>query len=184
MHRLRSPAVLLSTVLGGVLGGGLLLTASCGPTGSTVAPTEDVGGLDLSLPDVDGELVTPTANTEHDVFVLAFWATWCQPCQQELTKMNGMYDSRKARGLQIFAVSIDGPDTAALVGPWVEREGYKFPVLLDRETQVLTRYNPRGDIPYYVVLDAQGRVINDHQGYMTGDMEELEAFLDSVLPPE
>ena len=78
---------------------------------------------------------------------------------------------------------VDGPDTAAQVGPWVEREGYPFPILIDRETQVLTRFNPRGDIPYYVVLDASGKVLKDHQGYMTGDMEELQRFLDGVLPP-
>ena len=48
---------------------------------------------------------------------------------------------------------------------------------------MLTRFNPRGDIPYYVVLDAQGKVLKEHQGYMTGDMEELQAFLDGVLRP-
>jgi hypothetical protein len=71
----------------------------------------------------------------------------------------------------------------AQVGPWAQREGYAFPILLDRETQVLSRYNPRGDIPYYVVLDANGTILKDHQGYMTGDMLELEAFLDGVLAP-
>ncbi|MEM6295275.1 MAG: TlpA disulfide reductase family protein [Myxococcota bacterium] len=141
------------------------------------------GGLDISLPDLEGAMVSPTAQQPDDVFVLAFWATWCQPCQQELSKMNKMYGGMHPRGLEIYAVAIDGPDTAAQVGPWVEREGYAFPVLLDRETQVLTRFNPRGDIPYYVVLDAQGKVLKEHQGYMTGDMEELQAFLDGVLRP-
>ena len=114
--------------------------------------------------------------------MLAFWATWCQPCQQELTKMSSLYSDRKDAGLRVYAINIDGPDTVAQVSPWVQREGYPFPVLLDRETQVLTRYNPRGDIPYYVVLDANGQTLKDHQGYMTGDMEELAAFLDGVLP--
>ena len=41
---------------------------------------------------------------------------------------------------------------------------------------------PRGDIPYYVVLDASGKVLKDHQGYMSGDVEELGAFLETVLP--
>ena len=140
-------------------------------------------GIDFSLPDPQGEIVTPAASSQGDVFVLAFWATWCQPCQQELTKMSSMHDEMQARGLRIYAISIDGPDTAAQVGPWVRREGYPFPILLDRETQVLTRFNPRGDIPYYVVLDAQGKILKDHQGYMTGDMEELQRFLDGVLPP-
>ena len=138
-------------------------------------------GLDISLPDTNGDIVSPVANKRDDVFILAFWATWCQPCQQELTKMSGMYDKMNPRGLEIFAVSIDGPDTASQVVPWVEREAYPFPVLLDRETQVLTRFNPRGDIPYYVVLDASGKILKDHQGYMSGVMEELETFLDGVL---
>ncbi|MCH9688936.1 MAG: TlpA family protein disulfide reductase [Deltaproteobacteria bacterium] len=176
MPRLRSLGPSLALVL---LAGAVPACATGSAAGGGAAPA---GGLDLSLPDVDGELITPTAETGQEVFLLAFWATWCQPCQQELSKMNTMYSTRKARGLRVFAINIDGPDTAAQVGPWVEREGYTFPVLLDRETQVLTRYNPRGDLPYYVVLDAQGRVMMDHQGYMTGDMEELESYLDSVLP--
>ena len=162
-----------------------LLLLSCDNSGGTTNPGEaggGGGGIDISLPNTTGELITPSASADHEVFVLAFWATWCQPCQQELTKMGGMYEKMKQRGLHIYGISIDGPDTAAQVVPWVEREGYPFPILLDRETQVLTRFNPRGDIPYYVVLDAKGKTLKDHQGYMTGDMEELEQFLDGVLP--
>jgi cytochrome c biogenesis protein CcmG/thiol:disulfide interchange protein DsbE len=139
-------------------------------------------GLDLTLPDVEGNIVTPSAETGQEVFVLVFWATWCQPCQQELTAMDRLYAEKQARGLKVYAISIDSPDTASQVVPWVQREGYRFEVLLDRETEVLTRYNPRGDIPYYVVLDASGKVLKDHQGYMSGDIEELRAFLETVLP--
>jgi len=170
MSRLRSTRSLL-------LGSALALGCAHGTSATGLR------GLDISLPDVDGEYVTPTAAHDRELFLLVFWATWCQPCQQELTKLNVMHDALEARGVQIFAISIDGPSTSAQVGPWVEREGYRFTVLLDRETQVLTRYNPRGEIPYYVVLDAEGRVLKDHQTYMPGDMKELQAFFDSTLPP-
>ena len=170
-----------SALLCTLLASGCASSTGSSPAGGSARP--DAGGLDIALPDLRGEIVTPTASAADDVFVLAFWATWCQPCQQELTKMNKMYTGFQPRGLEIYAVSIDGPDTASQVGPWVQREGYQFPVLLDRETQVLTRFNPRGDIPYYVVLDANGRVLKEHQGYMTGDMEELQSFLDSTLRP-
>ena len=174
MHR-RSMVVALAALLG---------CAAQSSGGGAGAPGGDggSGGIDISLPDIEGNMVSPAADTGDEVFVLAFWATWCQPCQQELTKMSGMYGKFEPRGLRIYAVSIDGPDTAAQVVPWVEREGYPFPVLMDRETQVLTRFNPRGDIPYYVVLDAHGKILKDHQGYMSGDMEELEAFLEATLP--
>ena len=139
-------------------------------------------GLDLTLPDVQGNMVTPTAETGKEIFVLVFWATWCQPCQQELTKMDALHEAMQPRGLRIYAVSIDGPDTSSQVMPWVQREGYRFEVLLDRETEVLTRFNPRGDIPYYVVLDADGKILKDHQGYNSGDVDDLAAFLETVLP--
>ncbi|MFO0631452.1 MAG: TlpA disulfide reductase family protein [Nannocystaceae bacterium] len=152
---------------------------ACQPQGASRNPD---AALDVALPDLRGALVRPTPASERDVFVFAFWATWCQPCQQELAQMDRVLAPMSTRGLQLFAISIDGPDTAAQVAPWVEREGYDFPVLLDRETQVLTRYNPRGDIPYYVVLDASGRVLDDHQGYMAGDVDTLAAELERLLP--
>lgn len=159
-----------------------LAFALCGCGPQAASPNRaDVAALGVTLPDIHGEAVSPTAEYPDDVVVLAFWATWCQPCQQELSKMTGVYRAMQDRGLQMYAVSIDGPDTASQVATWVQREGYPFPVLLDRETQVLKRFNPRGEIPYYVVLDARGNVIRDHQGYMSGDVDALSAFLDQVL---
>lgn len=165
-----------------LIGALLLATSLACATGSGAAVRSAGGGtLDISLPDVDGNVVVVEAALPDEIFVLVFWATWCQPCQQELAKLNGLYADRRRRGLRVFAISIDGPDTTALVTPWVQREGYEFPVLLDRETRILGRYNPRGDIPFYVVLDASGSILRDHQGYVTGDMQELETFLDGVM---
>ena len=162
-----------------VFGAALLGALACGPQTANMQAPE----LDIDLPDIEGNSVRPRAERGDEVFVLAFWATWCQPCQQELSKLNRVHEERHEQGLRIYGINIDGPDTAAQVAPWVQREGYRFPVLLDRETLLLTRYNPRGDIPYYVVLDGEGRVLKDHQGYMTGDIEELDAFLQTVLRP-
>jgi len=47
---------------------------------------------------------------------------------------------------------------------------------------VLARFNPSGDIPFYVVLDANGTVLKTHQGYVDGDVKILEDFLDERLP--
>ena len=151
--------------------------------GPGTAGEDDGRGLDITLADVEGNMVTPAAETGKEVFVLVFWSTWCQPCQQELSKVDGLYGTMKTRGLRVYGISIDGPDTVSQVVPWVQREGYTFPILLDRETEVLTRYNPRGDIPFYVVLDAQGKILKDHQGYVSGDMDDLARFLETVLPP-
>lgn len=138
--------------------------------------------LDITLTDLEDEDITVTSATADSIHVLAFWATWCVPCTGELAKMTGVYERLKSRGLNIYAVSIDGPDTMSRVPGFASGEGWPFPVLYDSDTQIMARYNPKGDIPFYVVLDADGTVLKTHQGYVKGDVVKLEQFLDEKLP--
>lgn len=146
------------------------------------AATGPVGLFELD--DIEGEPTTVIAERDTDILVLTFWATWCQPCQSEMTRMNAMYEALAPRGLRLYGVNIDSPATQSQVGPWVTREGYSFPILLDSETRILNRYHQNGEIPYYVVLDHEGRVLSDHQGYSEGDVAKLQAYIEGLLPPE
>jgi len=182
---METKTVLLSLAFVPALG---MLTSCDQPSdGSTspesVAPASTYAELDITLPDINDEDFTLVSATKDDVHILCFWAVWCTPCQAELAKMGPMWTEMKSRGLNVYAVSIDGPDTAARVPGFAQQEGYEFPVLMDRETQVLSRYNPKGDIPFYVILDADGKVLKSHQGYVKGDMEGLRKYLEETLPP-
>jgi len=157
---------------------GLALSACASSGGGAGGP----GGPGVTLPDIDGREVKLGAERDGELFVLIFWATWCQPCRSELAKLSTAYLDYEDRGLRLYAISIDGPGTVAQVPSWVRRERYSFPVLLDRETEVLGRYHPGGDIPFYVVLDGDGRVLERHQGYVDGDVEALLRYLDARLP--
>lgn len=170
-----------------VLGLGMATVSCDGGDGTSAAPGGAGGAsyseLDITLPDINGDDITITSATKDDVHVLCFWAVWCTPCQAELTKLHPEWEKMKDRGLNVYAISIDGPDTQARVTGFAQQQGWKYPILLDRETEVLARYNPKGDIPFYVVLDADGNVLKQHQGYVKGDMENLKKFLDETLPP-
>jgi peroxiredoxin len=152
----------------------------CDQSGETKSPGGSDLGITLSTLDDDDYTITSEAPT--DVHVLAFWATWCIPCIGELAQMQGVYDRMASRGLKIYAISTDGPDTISRVPGFAAQEKWTFPVLYDSDTQVLARYNPKGDIPFYVVLDGQGNILKSHQGYVKGDMDVLEKFLDEKLP--
>jgi hypothetical protein len=67
---------------------------------------------------------------------------------------------------------------------FASQEGWTFEVLYDPETALLARYNPKGDIPFYVILDADGKILKSHQGYVKGDEVELEKFLEERLSAE
>lgn len=165
----------------------LALAGCAGGGGSTAAKSAEPGAtvyreLGITLPDLDEADFEIVSKTKDDVHVLAFWAVWCTPCQSELSQLQLVWRDMRDRGLHVYAVSIDGPDTQARVAGFASSEGYEFPVLLDRETEVLSSYNPKGDIPFYVVLDADGQVIKSHQGYVKGDIDGLRTFLDERLP--
>lgn len=148
--------------------------------GATTHPGQQAGVALFRLPDVEGNEVEVTTVSGGRT-VLAFWATWCQPCQSELVELDSLYADLRGRGLSIYAINVDDPSTASQVGSWVAREGYRFPVLLDTDSQILARFHARKEIPFYVVLDGEGRVVEDHQGYAPGDVDALRTRLEQAL---
>lgn len=161
----------------------LVLAGACDKSTPDASPSAAPAGqasyadLGIALPDLDDEeveIVSPSADSIH---VLVFWAAYCTPAVGELTKMQAMLDRLGPRGLELYAISIDGPDTVAQVPGIVAREAWTFPVLFDADTSTMSRWNPKGDCPFYVVLDADGNVITTHQGYVKGDVEALEQLL-------
>lgn len=148
--------------------------------GASTSPADAAGVALFRLPDVDGNEVEVTTIAGGRT-VLAFWATWCQPCQSELVELDSLYADLRGRGLSVYAINVDDPSTVAQVGSWVAREGYRFPVLLDTKSEILARYHSRQEIPFYVVLDGDAQVVEDHQGYKPGDVDALRARLEQAL---
>jgi peroxiredoxin len=164
--------------------GMLVLTAGCDKSGSSTAPSDVYKDLGISLTDLSDEEVPVISETSKDVHLFAFWATWCVPCVGELAEMQKLHDRLEDQGLNVYAISIDGPDSVSRVPGFASQENWTFPVLYDSETALLARYNPKGDIPFYVILDADGNILKSHQGYVKGDEVELGKFLDERLSAE
>lgn len=118
--------------------------------------------------------------SEH-VVLLNFWATWCVPCVKELPHLQRFQDLYGAKGLQVLTINIDGPDRLASVSGFFARYGYTLPLLLDTESQVVSVYNPRLNLPYSVLLDRQGTIRYAHQGYSPGDERLLEKRIAALL---
>ena len=133
----------------------------------------------LATPDGDRQAVTaaPEGRT-----VLAFWATYCRPCQAELRELDELYAQLRGRGLELYAISVDGADAVDKVQAWLAERRYAFAVLLDPGAVVLGRYGSSG-VPYYVVLDGDGQILHRHLGYRPGDIAELRALLEAELSP-
>lgn len=118
----------------------------------------------FSLLTADGKSVTSTDLRGH-VVVLAFWATWCEPCRQELPDLQKSYEQYKGNpNVRFYAVG----------GPWGEDTIEKESAFLNQVSLNLPlAFDSRGleeglglhGFPVLVILDGIGHVRMIHSGY-------------------
>jgi peroxiredoxin len=114
---------------------------------------------DFSLTDLSGNAVR-LANLKGRVVFLNVWATWCEPCREEMPAMQSLYNRLHGADFEILAVNADQGDRAT-VERFVREFGVTFPVLPDPELQIADRYRVTG-YPETFIIDRNGRVV-DHQ---------------------
>ena len=81
----------------------------------------------------------------------------------------------------VLSIATDDARSASKVKPFIKKNAYSFPVLLDKDSSVIGTYNPSKTLPYTVVVDRQGDVAKMTSGYNPGDEVALEELVDSLL---
>lgn len=128
----------------------------------------------VTLKDINGKTITTdTLNNGGKPFIIDFFATWCKPCNRELTAISEVYDDwKKETGVKIFAVSIDQAQNINKVRPLVDQEGWEYDVLLDPNSDFKRALGIQM-IPYVLVCDGKGNIVYRHNGYTDGAETEL-----------
>jgi thiol-disulfide isomerase/thioredoxin len=128
---------------------------------------EDPEGQASSLSDLQGKPV-----------LLNFWATWCGPCVHEMPFLQEIYNEWTDKGLVLLAIDIgEGP---TVVKQFLQERGFSFPVILDTERAVATKYNIRG-VPTTFLINEDG-VIEAYKVGAFQSKEEIEAGIKMVIP--
>ena len=129
---------------------------------------------DLKLADLNGTVVnTGSFNTKGSkLTLLAFWATWCIPCINELSTVNdNLSDWQKKYQFDFYAVSQDDSRTVNRVKPLVDGKNWDFNVLLDKNQDLKRQLNLM-NIPYTLIVKG-GKIIYRHSGFVAGDEDAL-----------
>ncbi len=137
----------------------------------------------LLLPDLDGNNVSIGSFLGEGPVVLDFWATWCKPCLLAMPELQELYAELAPRGLRVVGINEDGPRNATKVRPFLQTNGYTFPVLLDLNREAQRRLHAIA-LPTTLVLDKDGVVLHSSFGYRPGETAKLRSLLEPHLAPK
>ena len=111
--------------------------------------------------------------------VLNFWATWCEPCREEMPELSQLHDAYKDKNLVVLGVAVD--DVAA-ISEFSKETKVSYPLFaadvqgMDFATGL---GNDKSALPYTVIIKADGSVAKTYFGRITKPL--LEETLSKLL---
>lgn len=163
-------------VLGACSGEGL-------PSGNSPQPSED----GIPVRDVAG-LATELESRRGQPLLVNFWARWCTPCVAELPDLEAVRPVLTAAGGDVLGFTMDlwAPgyelrEACAELPDFIADRGLTYPFFLYGDTDpipVLEKFGVPGDLPFTMVIDRSGQVVEIHEGRASA--EELEELARSA----
>ena len=140
------------------------------PWGGAAAPA-------LSLRDLEGRTHNLAAY-RGKVLLVNFWATWCEPCRQEMPSIQRLRDKLGPKGLAVLAVNVDEPD--ARVRQFIKTTGLDLTIVMDPNKTVTRNWGVRY-LPVSFIVGPDGRVRYRVVGDIDWDNETVVGTLSQLL---
>lgn len=152
------------------------------PWNRSAGPAADSGSvaplIAASLPDLNGKSQA-LGQWRGRVMVVNFWATWCQPCLEEIPEFVRIQEEHGSRGLQFVGIAIDNVDK---VREFAAKYKMNYPVLIGESDAIelaTMAGNKLGGLPFTVLIDRNGQLIGTELGRLNG--EKLLAIVEPAM---
>ena len=115
---------------------------------------------DFELPQLTGQPLR-LSSYRGRVVLLDFWATWCDPCREEIPHFVELQNKLGPQGLQILGVSMD--DTADPVRNFYRQYKMNYPVVMGN-AKLGEQYGGILGLPIAFIIDQNGNIYRRHIG--------------------
>jgi cytochrome c biogenesis protein CcmG/thiol:disulfide interchange protein DsbE len=112
------------------------------------------------------------------LLILNFWATWCEPCVQEVPSLNMLQRQLASKGLVVLGVSEDKDPKA--YQDFLNRFHVTYMTARDPGVSIKPKYGTV-QIPESYLIDTNGRVVEKIVGEANWSSEQMMQHVQSLL---
>jgi len=161
---------------------GLVLAACSGPQGKPLGEPVVASGVHMTLSRLGGGKLAIERYRGAPVLITMF-TTWSLRCQAEASQFVQIHDREGGRGLRVVGIALDDLMRVSLLKTYVGFVGFRFPVLLaePNNLELVGGLGPTKQVPRTVLLDREGRIVQDHGGQT--DFGRLERAIKDLVAP-
>lgn len=119
-----------------------------------------------------------TADMQNGVVVINFWASWCEPCEQEAVGLEKAWQTYQSRG-DVYFIGVDYVDTEKEALEFLKTYGISYPNGPDMRSSISNVFRIRG-VPETYIFDQNGMLAFHKIGPFTSATEILQ-MVDPLL---
>ena len=131
----------------------------------------------LKLRDIDGKM-HDLAAYRGQVVLVNFWATWCEPCRDEMPAIQRLQKKLAGKPFTVLAVNVDEPESR--VRNFLVKMPLDFPILVDAG-KVATKSWKVSVLPASFIIGRDGRTRYDLTGELAWDHDNVVNLLAELM---
>ena len=94
--------------------------------------------------------------SKGNLLILNFWATWCEPCKEEMPSLNSLQVNPELDNIKIFAINIGKENLNKVNKFFVDFNIKNFEPYFDPPTTLAKKFSLRG-IPTSILINKEGQ---------------------------
>lgn len=131
----------------------------------------------FELRDLEGRTYR-LADYHGTVVLVNFWATWCEPCRDEMPSIQRLKQKFAGKSFTVLAVNVGEPE--ARIRKFLASMALDFPVLLDPEMSVTRNWQTR-ILPASYLVGRDGRIRYSLVGELDWSSERVVKTVNELI---